>query len=111
MTTDIDPRRLAFGQRVRAIRQARGLTQVEVAEAARLHRVTYQRIERGGPLNFDRLLGIADALHVHLYELFPPPPCPPPANIDAGTDQYRDLVTAAASRVATLSADLNRRLA
>lgn len=59
-----------FGQRVRELRQAAGLSQEELAERCRLHRTYIGGIERGernvGVLN---LLQLARALRVRPGEL------------------------------------------
>lgn len=68
MSTDLK----RFGQRVRELRLAAGLSQEELAERAALHRTYVGGIERGernvGILN---LLRLARALRVRVSELLP----------------------------------------
>lgn len=70
--TPSDPR-VAFGLRLRELRSARGLSQEELAESARLDRTYVSSCERGqrnvGLLNIHRL---ADALGVSAAELLRP---------------------------------------
>lgn len=63
-------RRRAIGDRVRAARTAKRLTQERLGEAIGLDRKTINRIEQGthGTL-IDHLLLIADALNVPLRDL------------------------------------------
>lgn len=67
-------RRTVFGKGVRALREARGHSQEELADLARLHRTYIGAVERGerniGLLNIWR---IADALGVAPSALFPAP--------------------------------------
>jgi len=60
----------AFGARIRQFRQARGLTQVELAERAGVDRKTISRIEnsRFSP-SLINVYAIADALDVEAREL------------------------------------------
>jgi transcriptional regulator with XRE-family HTH domain len=60
----------AFGARIRQFRQARGLTQVELAESAGVDRKTISRIEnsRFSP-SLINVYAIADALDVEAREL------------------------------------------
>ncbi len=61
---------LAFGERVRELREARGLSQEKLAEAAEVHRAEVGFVERG-----EREIGIAlawrfaDGLQISLAEL------------------------------------------
>jgi transcriptional regulator with XRE-family HTH domain len=67
MTTNI---RLAFGERVRKLRLARGFTQEGLAEEVGLHRTYIGNIERGEEsVSLDNANKIAKALHVNLSEL------------------------------------------
>ena len=69
LETDIKVR---FGRRLRELRQARGLSQEELAFRAGLHRTYVSSAERGqrnvALVNLERL---AKALGVHIRELFP----------------------------------------
>lgn len=71
---DDDARRaqhLRFGQRVRELRRARGLSQEEFAQLARLHRTYVSSLERGQRnVGLDNILSIAAALEVAPSELF-----------------------------------------
>ncbi len=66
--TDI---RVRFGFVIRTLREARELTQEELAEQSRIHRTYLSDIERGSRnvalINIERL---AKSLHVSLEELF-----------------------------------------
>lgn len=68
----MNPDLKCFGQRVRELRQAAGLSQEELAERCGLHRTYIGGIERGernvGVLN---LLQLARALQVRPGELLP----------------------------------------
>lgn len=70
----------ALGNRVRQHRQRLGLSQEALADKCGLHRTYVGGIERGernpSLLNIGRL---ADALGVHIREMFPEPPADPPA--------------------------------
>ena len=60
-----------FGERVRALRLHRGLSQASLAEAARVTPLTISNIERGThPPSFSRLADLAAALDVEIEELF-----------------------------------------
>ncbi len=71
LETDIRER---FGQRLREIRQERGLSQEELAFKAGVHRTYVSSAERGqrnvGLINVERL---ARALDIHIGELFTNP--------------------------------------
>ncbi len=62
-----------LGRRIRALREARGFTQEQLAEEAGLDRAYYGGVERGernvAALN---LIRIAKALDVEVGDLFPP---------------------------------------
>jgi transcriptional regulator with XRE-family HTH domain len=63
------PRR-PLGDAVRAAREAKGLTQAALAEAADVHRTTLVRIEQGQMMpNIEVLTRIADVLGVSLDHL------------------------------------------
>ncbi len=68
LETDIKVR---FGRRLREVRQARGLSQEELAFKAGLHRTYVSSAERGqrnvGLVNIERL---AQALDIEIGELF-----------------------------------------
>jgi transcriptional regulator with XRE-family HTH domain len=60
-----------FGQRVRAIRRLKGLTQGEVAEVSGLDRAYWSHIEAGSyKPNLDTIVQVAQGLRVNLSELF-----------------------------------------
>lgn len=60
----------AFAQRLRKIRQAKGLTQRELAKLVGCEVVLISRYERGEGLpKFDTLVTLAEALHVSTDEL------------------------------------------
>jgi len=71
LETDI---RARFGQRLREVRRARGLSQEELAFKAGLHRTYVSSAERGqrnvGLVNVERL---AQALDIDIRDLFGPP--------------------------------------
>lgn len=60
-----------FGGQVRALRTQRGLTQVQLADAAQVSEEWVRRIERGeGSPSFDTIEALANALTVRPDELF-----------------------------------------
>lgn len=60
-----------FGARIRALRQARGLSQEKLAELAGLHRTYISSIELGERnVSLKNIQALADALGVSLQELF-----------------------------------------
>ncbi|MEU4339494.1 helix-turn-helix transcriptional regulator [Micromonospora lupini] len=62
---------LRFGQRVRDLRQARRLSQEELAELAGVHRTYVSSLERGQRnVGLDNILAIAAALGVPPSDLF-----------------------------------------
>lgn len=71
LETDI---RTRFGQRLRELRHAQGLSQEELAFKAGLHRTYVSSAERGkrnvGLVNVERL---AQALDIDIRDLFGPP--------------------------------------
>lgn len=65
------PDRLAFGLRVRQLREQRGLSQEALAELAGLHRTYVSSIERGQRnVGLDNILRLAAALDVPASSLF-----------------------------------------
>lgn len=67
--TWITDRHRAVGERVRAAREHAGLTQEQLHLAARIDRVTLQRVEAGQDTKVSTLLRIAGALDVPLADL------------------------------------------
>lgn len=68
---DVRAAHLTFGQRVRTLRQARGLSQEELAELAGIHRTYVSSLERGQRnVGLDNILAIAFALCVPPADLF-----------------------------------------
>jgi transcriptional regulator with XRE-family HTH domain len=69
---------IRFGERLRAVRQQRGISQEKLAELAGLHRTYVSSIERGernvSLVNIERL---AAALGVAMAELMPDEAKPP----------------------------------
>jgi transcriptional regulator with XRE-family HTH domain len=67
-------RRIAFGKRLKATRQARGYSQERLAEIARLHRTYVGGVERGERnVSLVNIWRIADALEIHPSALFATP--------------------------------------
>jgi transcriptional regulator with XRE-family HTH domain len=63
--------RVAFGRRVRAIRESKGLSQEHLAELARVHRTYVSSLERGRRnVGLDNILALADALDVSPTRFF-----------------------------------------
>ena len=63
-------RRVALGQRLRQLREARGLTQEELAEQAGMHRAVPGHYERGDrEPGISQVWRLADALGVTIQEL------------------------------------------
>lgn len=60
-------------RRIAEIRQAKGITQDEMAERLRCALRNYQRIEYGQNLTIKTLVRIANVLGVTVTELVPPP--------------------------------------
>ncbi|MFJ6659735.1 helix-turn-helix domain-containing protein [Streptomyces sp. NPDC091377] len=59
--------RIAFGDRLRAVRLAAGLTQEELVERAGIDRAAYSELERGQrDVRLSTLLRIETALNAHL---------------------------------------------
>lgn len=60
-----------FGQRVREIRRAKGISQEDLAQLAELNRTYISRIERGERnVSIETVARLATALGVELPELF-----------------------------------------
>ncbi len=65
------PTRLAFGHRVRVLREGRQLSQEQLAEVAGLHRTYISSLERGQRnVGFDNIVRLAVALEVTPASLF-----------------------------------------
>lgn len=65
------PQRVAFGRRVRQLREARGISQERLAELANVHRTYMSSIERGQRnVGLDNIHAIATALGVNAADLF-----------------------------------------
>lgn len=59
-----------FGQRLRKLREARGMSQQELADYADIAKPTIQRTEHGqSAVTLDVLLSLAQALDVPLHDL------------------------------------------
>jgi transcriptional regulator with XRE-family HTH domain len=66
-----NPDRIKLGKTIRKLRLAKGWTQEQLADAAKLHSTYIGGIERGERnLGFDNLLKIARALREHPTALF-----------------------------------------
>ncbi len=66
-----DTGRRVFGERIRALRQDRGLSQERLAELAGVHRTYLSSVERGERnVSLDNIYAIAEALGVSPSELF-----------------------------------------
>lgn len=62
---------ITFGERLRTLREARGLTLRELETASGIERGTINRIERGAAVpRLDSIQALAAALNVTLSELF-----------------------------------------
>jgi transcriptional regulator with XRE-family HTH domain len=62
---------LSFGHRVRDLRQARGLSQEQLAEISGLHRTYVSSLERGQRnVGLDNILALAAALEVSPADFF-----------------------------------------
>lgn len=74
-----DQRRTVLGERLRALRLARNLTQHDVAQHAGLSRFTVANVEKGDETTLDSFLAVLDALGLldRLEELVPEPSASP----------------------------------
>ena len=62
---------VAFGARVRELREIAGMTQQEVADAAGIHRVNVSKVESGSrEVGVTTVVDLAAALGVEVAELF-----------------------------------------
>jgi len=60
-----------FGRNLKALRQARGLSQERLAESAELDRSYVGAVERGERnISLINILKLADALNVHIVQFF-----------------------------------------
>jgi transcriptional regulator with XRE-family HTH domain len=63
--------RLAFGRRVRQIREQRGLSQEQLADLAHVHRTYMSSVERGQRnIGLDNIISLARALGVPPAQFF-----------------------------------------
>lgn len=63
--------RLAFGWRLRQLRESKGMTQTALAAAAGLNRSFYVQVEHGNhSISVDRVFALARVLGVNMSELF-----------------------------------------
>lgn len=66
-----DEGRRVFGERIRTLRQNRGLSQEHLAELAGVHRTYLSSVERGERnVSLDNIYAIAEALSISPAELF-----------------------------------------
>jgi transcriptional regulator with XRE-family HTH domain len=66
-----EDRRRSFGDRVRLLRVAAGLSQEELADRSGLHRTYISSVERGQRnISLANIHSIADALSIDVRELF-----------------------------------------
>lgn len=74
------PARVALGNRLRVIRESRGMTQTAVARQAGLSRSFYAQVEHARQaISVDRAFAIANVLGVEMTELFSAFPAVPHA--------------------------------
>ena len=67
----LDPRLVAIGQRIKALRIAKGYNSAEIfAYEHDLNRVSYWRMERGCKMTLRSLLRILDIHQLSLHEFF-----------------------------------------
>jgi transcriptional regulator with XRE-family HTH domain len=72
MGADLSDVAVRFGQRLREVRQARGISQEKLAEKAGLHRTYVSSVERGQRnISLFNIEGLARALGVKMAELMP----------------------------------------
>lgn len=65
------PHRVAFGRRIRELREARGLSQEKLADLAGIHRTYMSSVERGERnVGLDNIFAIANALEISPARLF-----------------------------------------
>jgi len=65
------PHRIVFGDRVRELRLAAGMSQEDLAEASGLHRTYVSSLERGQRnVGLDNIVALASALKIEPAELF-----------------------------------------
>ncbi|MBT2232288.1 helix-turn-helix domain-containing protein [Nonomuraea sp. NEAU-A123] len=65
------PQRVAFGNRIRELREAKGLSQEKLADLASIHRTYISSVERGQRnVGLDNVFAIARALEVSPARLF-----------------------------------------
>lgn len=68
---DVQRHRRDFGERIRALRAERGLSQEALAERAGLHRTYVGSVERGERnIGLDNIYALANALAVEARDLF-----------------------------------------
>jgi len=66
-----EPRRRVFGERIRTLRQSRGLSQERLADLAGVHRTYLSSLERGERnVSLDNIYALAEALGVSPADLF-----------------------------------------
>lgn len=66
-----EPHRIVFGDRVRELRLASGMSQEDLAEASGLHRTYVSSLERGQRnVGLDNIVALASALKIELSRLF-----------------------------------------
>jgi DNA-binding XRE family transcriptional regulator len=69
------PHRVAFGNRIRHLRESQGLSQEQLADLAGIHRTYMSGVERGQRnIGLDNIVAIARALGVPTACLFDDPP-------------------------------------
>lgn len=68
--------RKIFAQNLRLLRQQKGMSQEQLAEAASLHRTYVSSVERGARnISIDNMERLARALAVDIRDLLSPEPC------------------------------------
>ncbi len=75
----MEPLGIYVGKRVAALREQRGLTQAQLAQASGVPQGNISRLERGGAedLQVSTLMALASALRVKLQTLLPDRPAGP----------------------------------
>jgi len=67
----VPPRRAAFAERIKALREASGLTQTALTKRAGIDRSYFAEVEAGQhSVSIDKVFAIADALDVRAHLLF-----------------------------------------